>query len=252
MRSILFLSIALNFQVLHTVAQTSDADFATANTMYENRNYEQAIQQYENILKNNGASSVLYYNLANAYYKNGQMGNAILNYERCLQMEPSNSDAKFNLSLANLRIKDQLQPVEDFFLKRWWFHTINRLTAKTWSFAAITCAWLALCGFTLFLFSKKSSLRKVGFYFQIFFLILFIFSSLATTSKISYDKNVHFAIITSPSAIVKSGPAESETNLTIIHEGLKLQILDTDTDWAEVKLSSGLIGWVFMNSFTEI
>ncbi|MFN0275088.1 MAG: tetratricopeptide repeat protein [Chitinophagales bacterium] len=240
------------FATPNSFAQTDSVNYSAANTLYENRNYSQAAYMYETLLKNNGPSAEIYYNLGNAYYKNGKMGNAILNYERCLSLEPRNRDAKFNLSLANLRIKDKLQPVDELLITQWWHASLNLFTAKTWSLITIFLCWLSLPGLALYLFSKKIRFRKIGFFAAVICFLLFLFTSITTFSKVSYDNNVMFAIITSPSAIVKSGPSESETNLTILHEGLKLQVLDTDGEWAKVKLANGVIGWVLVNNYTGI
>jgi hypothetical protein len=52
------------------------------------------------------------------------------------------------------------------------------------------------------------------------------------------------AIITSPSVTVKSSPDISGTDLFVVHEGTKVWIEDKISDWNEIKLSDGSVGWL--------
>ena len=54
---------------------------AEADSSYVRGQYQQAIAQYEALLKQ-GASADLYYNLGNAYYRTENIPEAVLNYER--------------------------------------------------------------------------------------------------------------------------------------------------------------------------
>ena len=53
-----------------------------ADAEYSKGNYQQAIKDYEDLLKN-GESAELYYNLGNAYYRTDNITRAVLSYERC-------------------------------------------------------------------------------------------------------------------------------------------------------------------------
>ena len=56
---------------------------AEADSAYIRGQYQQAIKDYEMLLKQ-GASADLYYNLGNAYYRSENITRAVLNYERAL------------------------------------------------------------------------------------------------------------------------------------------------------------------------
>jgi SH3-like domain-containing protein len=53
-----------------------------------------------------------------------------------------------------------------------------------------------------------------------------------------------FAIIIQPSVTVKSSPAESGTDLFLIHEGLKVEIKDSLGSWRQIRLADGNQGWL--------
>ena len=60
------------------------------------------------------------------------------------------------------------------------------------------------------------------------------------------------AIIFSSPVTLKSSPAESGTNLFILHEGTKVEILDKVAEWRWVRISDGNRGWIRMSDMVSI
>ena len=60
------------------------------------------------------------------------------------------------------------------------------------------------------------------------------------------------AIVFAATVPVKSSPAESGTDLFILHEGTKVSILSKLGDWSEVKISDGNRGWLPSSSIEII
>lgn len=236
-----------------TNAFTQDSiNIHTANAHYENKNYFAAIDIYQAIINTQGASAEVYYNLGNAYYKTNQIGLAIVSYERCIALSPRDADAIFNLQLANLKIKDKLEPVNRLFIIRWWHSWIQMLQVNQWLIITLVCIWLSLAGFTVFRFSKKIQFRRPGFYLFAISIVFFIFSLITTLGRESYNNNYVFGIITNPSLIIKSEPSENSTNLIMLHEGMKLRILDTQNTWFKVETPDGNQGWALSSAVTPI
>jgi uncharacterized protein YgiM (DUF1202 family) len=56
-----------------------------------------------------------------------------------------------------------------------------------------------------------------------------------------------------PSVAVKSSPSQTSTDLFLIHEGSKVEILDaTMRDWMEVQFEEGKQGWVPVSALEVI
>ena len=70
-----------------------------ADDEYAKGNYQQAIKDYQEILKA-GVSSEIYYNLGNAYYRTDNITQALLAYERALQLSTGDNEIRFNLQYA--------------------------------------------------------------------------------------------------------------------------------------------------------
>ena len=152
MKKILFF---LLIQCLAWTAYAQDAAIKEAETAYTKEDYGKAIELYEGILKSSGDSPEIYYNLGNAYYKAGKTASAILNYERALVLDPGDSDARFNLQLARQKTVDKIEPVDSFFLARWFNSVQNMGAADSWAKMGIVC-------FILFIGCSRSCSSSQG------------------------------------------------------------------------------------------
>jgi len=67
-----------------------------------------------------------------------------------------------------------------------------------------------------------------------------------TMASVSYkdlQKNV-FAIVFSEATDVKSEPKTNSDTIFVIHEGTKVQLLETDGLWTHVAIVNGVEGWM--------
>ena len=78
--------------------------FKAGNKAYTDKQYDQAIENYTNILALGKENATIYYNIGNAYYRLKNYPLAILNYEKSLKLSPRNVDAKYNLELPTQRL----------------------------------------------------------------------------------------------------------------------------------------------------
>ncbi len=83
--------------------------FDQANNAYMNNDYSKAITLYEQLVNENVAQPVVFYNLGNAYYRSGRLAPAIANFERALQLDPTFENAQENLQTAVRQTKRQLE-----------------------------------------------------------------------------------------------------------------------------------------------
>ena len=130
--------------------------FTSANNLYTNGNYAEAILKYDSILSNNIESHEIYYNLGNCYYKTEDWANAIWHYEKSLKIE-QNEKAIQNLALVNLKIIDRIEPLPQLFYKNWLKSISQLFSAKLWQILALSCIWLFL---TFKIFVSFTTYRK--------------------------------------------------------------------------------------------
>ena len=225
--------IYLLFVVIGISPIYSQTTLTQANEAYGQEDYIKAIELYEQTLREQGVSSDLYYNLGNAYYKH-------------------NEDARFNLEMANTHIVDKIDPVGKFFLSVWIDSLRNFLSSNTWAVIGIGSFLLFIGGLYLYLFSKSVKAKKFGFFGGIILFLIAVLANWFAWGLNSKLKARSEAIVFAATVPVKSSPAESGTDLFILHEGTKVSILSKLGDWSEVKISDGNRGWLPSSSIEII
>ena len=215
-----------------------------ANEAYAQEDYIKAIELYEQTAREHGVSSDLYYNLGNAYYKHNEFAKAILNYERALLLNPGNEDARFNLDMANTHIVDKIDPVGRFFLSVWIDSMRSYLSSNTWAVIGIIAFFLFIGGCYLYLFTRSVRLKKMGFFGGIVVLLVAIMANCFAWGLNEKKEIRNEAIVFDATVSVKSSPAESGTDLFVLHEGTKVVVLSKVGEWSEVKISDGNRGWL--------
>lgn len=216
-----------------------------ADNLYKKEKYEAAAKAYEAILSRDGVSSAIYYNLGNCYYKLDNVPQSILNYERALMLDPGDGDIRANLALARGKTTDKVTPPSEMFFVTWWHDLANTMSLSAWSTLAIGAFVLMLIGLLVYMFVGELLYRKIGLYGAFVLLAVVLIANCAAYSQHQRIGQHDAAIVIAPAVSVKSSPNESSTDLFLIHEGSKVQILDaTMKNWREVKFEEGKQGWV--------
>lgn len=247
-----FISSLLLLLPILLTANTPQSLFEQANDAYTKGQYQTAIEQYEAILAEGNQSTELYYNLGNAYYKTKEVGKAILNLERALLLNPTDADIEYNLSILNEQLPDQLDVVSDFFLKKWWVNFHSYFGSTTWSILTLICLWSGIAGFILWMLATVRKRKKQGFLGGIGLLLLSILFFFAAKSQGNLEIHSRKAIVLEKQLDLQNGPDVKSTSLLMLHEGLKVELLDQIGDWWKVKLSNGEQGWLPKDALEEI
>jgi tetratricopeptide (TPR) repeat protein len=224
--------------------------FTQAVEAYKSNDYTEAIAALLQIEERGQATAEVYYNLGNCYYKLNNVGRSILYYERALLHNPEDDDIIHNLALANLRTTDKITPVPELFFVGWWKALLSYAKPYVWGVVSQSAMWFAFVffGFYLLLKSGRTFFLTAGL---ILLLSSFFFLYVRVESKAAFQ-SPGTAILLSPNSYVKSAPDESGTDLFIIHEGIKLQIIDKVGGWSKIRLADGKVGWVEIAAIGEV
>ena len=223
-----------------------------ADTEYKKGNYQQAIKDYEELLKG-GVSADLYYNLGNAYYRSDNITRAIINYERALMLSPGDEDIRFNLQLARSKTIDKIAPESEMFFVTWYHSLVSLTSVDRWAYLAIAGIILALVLLLVYLFADAVVLRKIGFFGALACFVLFLFANLFAYQQRSQLENRREAVVISSSAQVRKSPADNAEAAFVLHEGTKVSITDnTIKGWSGVSLADGREGWMQNEKLEEI
>ncbi len=260
MKKIIYLIVLLAFPLMLVAQNVADGvnvdktvSKAMGDSAYVSGNYADAISLYENLLKNEGESFELHYNLGNAYYKAGNIARSILAYERALLLNPGDADAAFNLELARSKTVDKVGQTHKFFLVEWLENMVNAASMQAWCVSGVVFFLILLALVLVFLFGKNIILRKICFFSAVVCLLVTLFANFAARHQYCNLTERINAIVLQPSVTAKSTPSNSGTDLFVIHEGRKVKISDDSMQgWKEIELEDGNIGWVPAESIERI
>lgn len=234
-----FYLVAVSFAIA-----SPQAEIGNGNKAYQRGQYDEAIAIYEKVIGQGLTSAELYYNLGNAYFKTNNIPSAILNYERALKLDPTNEDIIYNLKVSNNQIIDKIDELPRLFYQRWWDSLKQLLAPDEWALLSIILFSLFFITIGIFLLSSSAVVRRILLPIGIAFLfctgIVFIVAQNTYTHARNKDEGIVFA----PALSVKSSPEESGIDLFVVHEGLKVQIIDELTGWKEIRIANGSKGWV--------
>ena len=245
---LIFIALLLGFGSQQASAITKQ----NADDEYLKGNYQQAIRDYEDILKN-GASAEIYYNLGNAYYRTDNITKAVLNYERARLLSPGDEDINFNLQFARSKTIDKITPESEMFFVTWYKSLVNFTSVDCWAKTGIIAIITALFLVLVYLFGPHIILRKIGFFGGGILFVVFLLSNLFAYQQKQALVNRTGAIIIAPSVNVKKTPAKQSTDQFVLHEGTRVDITDkTMKGWRGIRVGDGREGWIETKQLEEI
>jgi tetratricopeptide (TPR) repeat protein len=215
-----------------------------AEKAYGDKNYKEAIQAYEAILKEGAVSYKLYYNLGNAYYKNNEIGKSIYSYELANKLEPNNEDIKNNLRIANQKTVDKIESKENFFIGAIKSGIVTSLSTRGWAWLTIISLSLTLALAFIFFVANNILLKRIGFFLSGVSLVVFIVSMVLGFTALTDKHVINFAIILNRESKIHEEPTENSGSKFSLHEGTRVSVLEANDTWTNIKLENGNEGWV--------
>jgi tetratricopeptide (TPR) repeat protein len=233
-------------------AQEASVRFSGANDEYRAGKYREAAGMYEQILANGYESAALYYNLGNAYYKMENVPAAILNYERAKRLAPDDEDILYNLRIANLRVIDKIEPVPRLFFITWLDALLNLASSGGWAAIGIAALWLAVLFLVFIRLLPARKFRKAPVAAAVMALCLALSGFSAAAVQSGRENPGSAGIVFEQSVPVKSAPDNRSTDLFVVHEGIRVELLDTVGEWRKIRLADGKVGWIEVSALKVI
>jgi len=226
-----------------SLAQNSSF-FEQGNALYNEGDFDQAILKYDAILESGEHSAELYFNLANAHYKLNHIAPSIFYYEKALQLEPNDKEIQNNLNFARNMTIDAIGTVPEVGLSNYLKNITNKLNFDAWAKLSVVFVCLFVLLFLFYYFAYSTTKKRLTFVSSMICIGLSCITLLFAFHKFNLDKKNRPAIVYTQESQVKSEPNLRSTEAFILHEGTKVQILDTVNNWKKIKLSDGKTGWI--------
>jgi tetratricopeptide (TPR) repeat protein len=218
--------------------------FEKANTLYNEGKYAEAIDNYSAILETEKHSADLYYNLANAHYKLNNIAPSIYYYEKALLLNPNDDDIKNNIAFAKNMTIDAIDIIPDAGFSKLLKTTTNKMSFDAWAKIAVVLVICFVILILVYYFTYSTLSKRLAFISSTSALILAFIALLFAFHKYNLDKKDNPAIVFAQESKVKSDPNNRSEESFRLHEGTKIQVIDTYNDWKKIKLSDGKEGWL--------
>ncbi len=218
--------------------------FQKGNEHYQKGEYEETIKIFEDIAGKGYQGKSLYYNLGNAYFRTGKIGLAILYYEKAKKISPSDEDVNYNLAFANSKISDKIETLPKFFIFDWWENILALFSISGWTYLSYLFYFLILVSIGYYYFARSLKGQRIAFYAGIVSAIILIATIVLLLVNLNRELNVKYGVIVEAVVVTKFSPDQNSKDAFIVHEGLKVQAEDTVSDWIEIKLIDGKVGWL--------
>ncbi len=227
-----------------TAFSQNKALFEKANALYNDSKYAEAIDNYNAILETGNHSSDLYFNLANAHYKLNNIAPSIFFYEKALQLAPNDVDIQNNLSFAQNMTIDAIDVIPEAGVARLIKNTANTMSFDGWARFAVSMVFCFVVLFLIYFFSYSTLKKRLVFIGSLVSLILLCIALSFAFHKYNLDKKDNPAIIFIQESKVRSDPNSKSDESFRLHEGTKVQVLESYNDWKKIKLADGKTGWI--------
>ena len=226
--------------------------FQEGNELYNNGKYSEAIDKYQAILDNGEHSAELYFNLGNAHYKLSHIAPSIYYYEKALQLAPNDKDIKNNLAFANNMTIDAIEKVPELGISKFFKQAVNVLSFDNWAMLSSLFMIFFVILFLVYYFTKQTTSKRLYFLSSLasfFFTLVFL---LFAFKKYSIDQKNKPAIVFAQESIIRTDPNLSGSEAFKLHEGTKVQVLDTINNWKKIKISDGKVGWIISDDIRQL
>ncbi|MFI3324130.1 MAG: tetratricopeptide repeat protein [Rikenellaceae bacterium] len=221
-----------------------DTLWDSANTAYINGDYSAAVALYGTIEQQGLVSAKLFYNMGNAHYKLDDMARAILYYQRALLLSPNDEDTLYNLGIAQSQIKDQIEVIPEFFVRKWSRSVARMLDCTGWTILSLVALVALLAALLAFFLSGSIAMRKWSFGVGLLAAVIGCAATLYALDDRRELLDHNSAVVMSQSISIKSSPDRSATDLFMLHSGTTVQIIRSLDDWHEIVIADGKKGWI--------
>ena len=218
--------------------------FDQANALYNEGKFAEAIDRYEVILNTDKHSAALYFNIANAHYKLNHIAPSIYYYEKALALKPKDKDIINNLAFANNMRIDAIDNLPEVGLSRFIKKVTNSFSFNTWAKIAVGLVMLFVLFYMFYYFTYASGKKRFYFVSSVFSIVFACIALVITFYNYSVVKKQNPAVVFVQESQVKSEPNLRSDEAFVLHEGTKVQVLDTVNNWKKIKLSDGKTGWI--------
>lgn len=263
---ILLVFACLSFPVVHTCAQTLDADLDNAlskldegiglleqqSPLSSSKLHEASALLSAVIVKHQITTPGIYHALGNSYMLNGDLGHAILSYRRGDRLDPTRLELRDSLVFARSQVQLGVNPNRSN--KVWsialsWRGHLPRVVLWVCFLCLSIIGWCSCAAHVLGLVSQTK--RIAGIWMVV---VSFIPLSMLGSEWIRYHGS-NDAVIIHSDVLARTGPDDTiyePVFADLLQPGIEVTVLETRDLWNRVELLNGSQCWVPIQSLERV
>jgi tetratricopeptide (TPR) repeat protein len=222
-------------------ATSSPGALETANNVFAQGKYSEAVYSYETIIAQQGYSAPVLFNLANAQQRDGQLAQAILSYERAALLTPNDPDISSNLNFA--RQKAGIEPERQSPVQK----AARALTLNGWFCVAVTALFFLAAAFPVR--QLRPQLRRALNWSSIAAALAF---AIAATAIGVRQPDLHRAVVIASEATASVSPVTVAQPVFKLRPGEIVNLQQAHDDFARIRNQTGHAGWVKADEIARI
>lgn len=226
--------------------------FEEAVAHYDERNYQEALDAFLSLEEAGIESYELYYNIGNSYFRLNKTGKAILYYKRGLRLNPGDFQLQANLEFAISQTKDRQETEENNPLIEVVRNTVNTIPLNVWFILALISFLPVVAFINITLIYYRGRDKTVPVFLLIVFSVVWLIVLSAANYRWNRYQDQSTAVLTAGSTNGYSGPDPDYTRLFTVNEGVILDVVEYREDWSQVRLPTGVIGWIRTDDFSLV
>jgi len=227
--------------------------FEKGNALYQKGQYQEAVQEYENVIKEDKQQSAeLYFNLANSYYKLNKVAPSIYNYEKALVLKPNDPETLNNLKFAKKLTIDEIKEIPKVGFAKLIQNFTGIFHYNTWAKISVVIAFAFLLSFIGYYFSELTLSKRIYFIGMFILIVALGLNISAGMSEKNHFDNDRPAIVFAELSEVRSEPQKAGAAIFLLHEGAKVYVIETLGQWKKIELTDGTEGWIDGNTIKEV
>lgn len=231
----------------------AQSSFEKGNALYQKGQYQQAVDTYESIIKEDKQQSAeLYFNLGNSYYKLNKVAPSIYNYEKALVLKPHDPDVLNNLKFAKKLTIDEIKEVPKVGFAKLIQNFTGIFNYNTWAKISVGISFAFLLAFIGYYFSQLTLSKRIYFIGMFVLLVALLLSVSAGMSQKNHFDNDRPAIVFAELSEVHSEPRKAGSAILLLHEGAKVYVKETIGQWKKIELTDGTEGWIDGSTIKEV
>ena len=241
--------IVILIAVTYSVWSDSAQDlFAAANRLYENGEYDQAMEKYRQV-ERDLQHWKLFYNMGNCWYKAGNIVQAKIYYLRARRLKPLDTSIEKNIQLINSQLKDKPPGDPPDFIERLVLRLESVISLNLLSLVLLVALLFLNVSIFLLLSGRR---RRFIWYAALLFLCLTLATGTYHLYRVDKNSRRDLAVVITPESQLHSGPGENHTILFKVNPGLDVRIIERSQGWAQVMAPPQVAGWIRLDSLEII